>query len=120
MLARDGYLEIDEIKDIPGYPGTEVLSQKKCVVVECSQNIPCNPCEAACPHGAITVGEPITNLPVVDKDKCIGCGLCVKACPSEAVTVTDFNAHIDQSKCTGCGACKEKCPKKIIVDVPSA
>lgn len=37
MLARDGYLEIDEIKDIPGYPGTDVLSQKKCVVVECSQ-----------------------------------------------------------------------------------
>ena len=89
MLARDGYLEINEIRDIPGYPGTDVLSQKKCVVVECSQNIPCNPCEAACPHGAITVGEPITNLPVVDKDKCIGCGLCVAKCPGQAIFLVD-------------------------------
>ena len=30
MLARDGYLEIDEVKDIPGYPGTDVLSEEVC------------------------------------------------------------------------------------------
>lgn len=89
MLARDGFLDIEEIQDIPGFPGLEVLSQKKCVVVECSQNIPCNPCESSCPHGAIIVGEPITNLPVVDKEKCIGCGLCVAKCPGQAIFLVD-------------------------------
>lgn len=89
MLAKNGYLEIDEIMDIPGYPGTDILSQKKCVVIECRQNIPCNPCEAACPHQAITVGEPITNLPVVDPEKCIGCGLCVAQCPGQACFLVD-------------------------------
>ena len=39
MLERDGFLDIDEVKDIPGFPGMEVLSQKKCVVIECAQNI---------------------------------------------------------------------------------
>ena len=89
MLAKNGYLELDEIMDIPGYPGTEILSQKKCVVIECRQNIPCNPCEAACPHHAITVGEPITSLPVVDPEKCIGWGLCVAQCPGQACFLVD-------------------------------
>lgn len=93
MLVKDGFLDIEEIKDIPGFPGEEVLSQKKCVVVECSQNIPCNPCEAACPHQAITVGEPITNLPVVDKEKCTGCGLCVAKCPGQAIFLVDMTSE---------------------------
>lgn len=89
MLAKNGYLDLEEVKDIPGYPGDEILAKKKCVVVECEQNIPCNPCEAACPHQAITVGEPITNLPVVDPEKCIGCGLCVAQCPGQACFLVD-------------------------------
>ena len=89
MLAKNGFLELNEITCIPGYPGEEVLAGKKCVVIECNQNIPCNPCEAACPHHAITVGEPITNLPVVDPDKCIGCGLCVAQCPGQACFLVD-------------------------------
>lgn len=89
MLAKNGYLDIDEVLDIPGYPGDEVLAKKKCVVVECKQNIPCNPCEAACPHNAIKIGEPITNLPIVDAEKCIGCGLCVALCPGQACFLVD-------------------------------
>lgn len=89
MLTKDGYLELDEVQSVPGFPGLDVLSQKKCVVIECAQDIPCNPCEAACPQHAITVGEPITNLPVVDKDKCIGCGLCVAGCPGQAIFLVD-------------------------------
>ena len=89
MLAKDGFLDIEEIKDIPGFPGQEVLTRKKCVVIECQQNIPCNPCEAACPHNAITVGEPITNLPVIDAEKCIGCGKCARACPAAVIEITE-------------------------------
>ena len=47
-------------------------------------------CETACPHGAITVGEPITNLPEVDPEKCVGCGLCVAGCPGLAVFLLDL------------------------------
>ena len=92
MLSKDGFLDIKEVMDVPGFPGMEVLSQKKCVVIECAQNIPCNPCEVACPQHAITVGEPITNLPVVDKDKCIGCGLCVAGCPGQAIFLVDMTS----------------------------
>lgn len=89
MLAKNGYLDLDEVTSVPGFPGEKVLGQKKCVVIECRQNIPCNPCESACPHHAITVGEPITNLPVVDPEKCVGCGLCVAMCPGQACFLVD-------------------------------
>lgn len=89
MLNKNGYLDMEEVKSVPGFPGDDVLSKKKCVVIECIQNIPCNPCEAACPQGAITVGEPITNLPVIDTEKCIGCGLCVAKCPGQAIFLVD-------------------------------
>lgn len=88
MLAKDGFLDLEEVMDIPGI---EVLNNKKCVVIECKQNIPCNPCESACPHHAISIGNPITNLPVVDPEKCIGCGLCVAQCPGQACFLVDMS-----------------------------
>ena len=97
MLIRDGFLELEEVYSVPGFPGEEILKKKKCVVIECSQNIPCNPCEAACPHGAITVGEPITNLPVVDTEKCIGCGLCVAKCPGQAIFLVDMTGETEDT-----------------------
>lgn len=60
-----------------------------CAVIECPQEIPCNPCEAACPRAAITVGKPITNRPVLDDEKCIGCGMCIPACPGLAIFVVN-------------------------------
>ena len=57
------------------------------VVIECEQNIPCNPCEATCPHGAITVGDDIVNYPVLDPARCNACGICVVNCPGLALFV---------------------------------
>ena len=58
-------------------------------VIECVQMIPCNPCEKACPYGAITIGEDITALPVLDVEKCRGCGLCLSKCPGLAIFLVD-------------------------------
>lgn len=90
MLERDGYLEIEEIERIPGFPGRGALSRKKVAILECAQEIPCDPCEAACPQGAIRVGSHITNLPAIDPEKCTGCGTCVAKCPGLAVFVLDL------------------------------
>jgi len=59
------------------------------VLIECPEEIPCNPCETVCPSGAITVGEPIIRRPIFDISKCTNCGLCVAACPGLAVFLID-------------------------------
>ena len=59
------------------------------VVVECWQRIPCDPCVAACPLGAIAEMENINDLPKVDHGICTGCGVCIAKCPGLAVFVVD-------------------------------
>lgn len=66
---------------------------RRVAIIECPEEIPCNPCETACPQGAIQVGKPITNLPVVDTRRCIGCGLCVVACPGLAIFLVDQDCN---------------------------
>lgn len=62
-------------------------------VIECPQRIPCNPCESACPAGAITVGRDITALPRLDAALCTGCGLCVSRCPGLAIFLVDWEVE---------------------------
>lgn len=53
-------------------------------IIECVQEIPCNPCVNACPFGAISM-ENLNDLPKIDYDKCVGCGRCVSVCPGLAI-----------------------------------
>lgn len=71
------------------WPSEERLKQGPVVVVECYQEIPCNPCETSCPRNAITVGGNINDLPKVDHAKCNGCTICVSRCPGLAIFVID-------------------------------
>lgn len=87
---REGFLDLETVKRLPGYPGDERLKEGPCAVIECAQEIPCNPCESACPFGAIEVGEPITRLPKLHPEKCKGCGICVASCPGLAIFVVDM------------------------------
>lgn len=88
-ITKVGFLNSAELKEAGRYPSEERLAKGPVAVIECCQNIPCNPCETACRFGAITVGDPITNLPVLDESKCVGCGVCITNCPGLAIFVVD-------------------------------
>lgn len=89
-LLNKGYLEPDEIMRFPGIT-------KECKVhpvMECTQNIPCNPCQDACPKHCIKIGENITSLPAVNPAAvCVGCGMCVAACSGQAIFLVSEDYH---------------------------
>ena len=88
-VAITGIPSPEELAACPGVPSQERMKKGRVAVIECVQEIPCNPCEEACKFGAITVGEQITALPVINNDKCTGCGLCIPYCPGLAIFLVD-------------------------------
>lgn len=85
-LLKRGYIEESEIERFPGVIKAKGLHP----IIECTQNIPCNPCQDACNKGCIKIGSKITALPAIDESKdCIACGLCVVSCPGQAIFLVD-------------------------------
>lgn len=81
-LLTHGYVADDEIERYPGVTHKMGIHP----VLECTQNIPCNPCQDACPKGCISIGDNITSLPIsVDHSECINCGMCVASCSGQAI-----------------------------------
>lgn len=59
-------------------------------IINCLQEIPCNPCSTVCPvHSINMIGDPIMGIPNFT-DKCIGCAKCVLVCPGLAITLVDY------------------------------
>ncbi|MCK7484965.1 MAG: 4Fe-4S binding protein [Bacillus subtilis] len=56
-------------------------------IIECYEDIPCNPCETSCPFGAIEIGPDINQQPRLIVEKCTGCSICVTSCPGLAIIV---------------------------------
>lgn len=86
-LLKKGYVKESELENFPS------ASYKKAgvhPVIECTQNIPCNPCQDVCPSKCIEVGQNITAIPqIAAENKCVGCGLCVGNCPGQAIFLID-------------------------------
>ncbi len=85
-LLKHGFVADDEIERYPGITHRVGVHP----VMECTQNIPCNPCQDACPKGCISIGSNITSLPIVVEDsQCINCGMCVASCSGQAIFLVD-------------------------------
>ncbi len=88
-LLSHGFVTEEEMK---GFPAASYERDGIHPVIECTQNIPCNPCQEACKFGCIMVGTNITNIPGVDVEKrCTGCGMCVASCSGQAIFLVNKN-----------------------------
>ncbi|MBN2300385.1 MAG: 4Fe-4S binding protein [Acholeplasmataceae bacterium] len=63
-------------------------------ILECYEDIPCNPCETSCPFDAIVIGENMNTQPKLIVDKCTGCGICVTSCPGLAIIVAQLIGNL--------------------------
>jgi len=86
-LKTTGLADASDIQT--AWPSEERLKKGPVAVLECFQEIPCNPCETSCPRNAISVGDNINALPQADHNKCNGCTVCVSRCPGLAIFVID-------------------------------
>lgn len=85
-LLTKGYVADEEIERFPGVTHRAGVHP----VMECTQNIPCNPCQDACPKHCIKIGAHITSLPDVEENAtCVRCGMCVASCSGQAIFLVD-------------------------------
>jgi len=90
MLEKNGIPTPEQVKSV--FPPEALLVRAK-AVLECYEEIPCNPCETNCPAGAIHIGEDINARPVLDAKKCTGCGICVGVCPGLAILTVSLKGE---------------------------
>ncbi len=77
---KTGYLGPEDLE----LPSEDRMREKPVAVVECPQEIPCDPCKVHCPVDAVKM-EDLNDTPRVDFDQCTGCSICVQKCPGLAV-----------------------------------
>lgn len=87
MLEKTGIPTKEMIMEV--FPSIDRINKGPVAVIECYQNIPCNPCQTACRFNAINLGDDINNLPVLNEGNCTGCGICLSKCPGLSIMVVD-------------------------------
>jgi Fe-S-cluster-containing hydrogenase component 2 len=95
MLAKTGIPSKEQVAS--RFPDVLHLVKPK-AIIECYEDIPCNPCETSCPFGAITIGPDINQQPKLIVDKCTGCSICVTSCPGLAIVVAQSDGTIGRLK----------------------
>ncbi len=91
-----GFLTLEVLKENKQLPSEKRMEKGPVVVVECTEEIPCNPCVYVCNFNAISK-ESITAHPKVDYEKCVGCGDCIAVCPGLAIFVINKNFEEDRA-----------------------
>ena len=77
-----GIIDVSYLRENGFLPSDERQQKGPVAVIECIQEIPCNPCVGACQFDAIHVND---NIALIDPHKCTLCGECVKVCPTNAI-----------------------------------
>lgn len=85
---EDGIIDTAYLRENGFLPSEERQKKGPVAVIECIQEIPCNPCVSACKFDAISM-EGINSIPHVDFAKCTGCMSCLKVCPGLAIFIQD-------------------------------
>ena len=98
MLQDTGIPTPEQIEAIK--PSKERRARGPVAIVECFQEIPCDPCYTACNRGAFLPFEDINDLPKTDDEKCNGCAICVGFCPGLAVFIVDETYSDDEALVT--------------------
>ena len=99
-VLSHGYPSLEEIQAANGWPSADRWRKGPVAIIECVQEIPCNPCEDACPFKAIHIGTPITVIPRLDADICMGCGQCLAHCSGLAIFMVDKSKSESSGRAT--------------------
>ena len=87
LLRREGLAVAEDLK---GRLPDEVDKKRgPYAVIECFEEIPCNPCVVSCRFDAILPFKDINDLPFVDFSACTGCAVCARVCPGLAIFIVD-------------------------------
>lgn len=89
-FKRCGVLSSAELARLVQLPDRARQQAGPVAIVECVEEIPCNPCAFACPRKAITISGALTDRPRIDFSKCNGCAMCVARCPGLAIFVVNY------------------------------
>ncbi len=93
MLEKTGIATEEMIMN--AFPSIDRINKGPVAVIECYQNIPCNPCQTACRFNAINIGDDINNLPKLEPDNCTGCSICLSKCPGLSIMIVDGSKSQD-------------------------
>ncbi len=80
----DSQQEPVQVLDKPLTPDEKRAYDRPFVIIDCLHGFACNPCQFACPFGAI-VKSSTSTYPTNDFEKCTGCLKCIHQCPGLAI-----------------------------------
>ena len=95
MIESTGIPSKELIHEV--FPSIDRINKGPVAVIECFQNIPCNPCSTACARKAMETMYDINDIPSLNTDICNGCGICISKCPGLAIMVVDGSYSADEA-----------------------